>query len=317
MSASVASKNLYELLGNDPPSDDDVPKKAPREVVKTTQSSKKKDEAPAPAANAAPRRQNNRHTGNERAFRDREAGSDRNVNRGTGEAPAQRGNRGTRGGRGGRREFDRHSQTGKAEHPKQADQAWGATEGNSEWQDELAGAELAQKDAAGANPADPNAATPDAEAETPAEEEGPKVKTYEEYLAELEEKKAQLGGKPEIRKPTDAAQNKKWANAKEFTKEEAEYFAGESREKTRIRERKQKQVLDIDMRFNEPARGGDRPTRGGRGGRGGDRAPRGAPRGGDRAPRGDRAAAPRAARAPAGAQPVNLKDDKAFPTLGA
>lgn len=69
------------------------------------------------------------------------------------------------------------------------------------------------------------------------------------------------------------------------------------------------------MRFNEPARGGDRAPRGGRGGRGGDRAPRGAPRGGDRAPRGDRAGAPRAPRA--GAQPVNLKDDKAFPTLGA
>lgn len=99
--------------------------------MKNTQTTKKKDEAPAAPANAS-RRQNNRHTGNERgkswrftnfhiisnwnfaAFRDREAGSDRNINRGTGEAPAQRGNRGTRGGRGGRREYDRHSQTGKA-----------------------------------------------------------------------------------------------------------------------------------------------------------------------------------------------------------
>ncbi|TGZ79095.1 hypothetical protein EX30DRAFT_373242 [Ascodesmis nigricans] len=311
MSASVASKNLYELLGNDPP-EDDVPKKAPRVVVKTTNTTKKQDEKPQTATGGFRGGRGNRFSGNEGAFRDRDAGRDSNRSRNTEPSGAPTRGRG-RGGRGGRREFDRHNTTGRDEHEKQVNHGWGAPEGNSEWQDELAGAALAAKDAEGANPADPNAAAPEVDAEAAAaEEEGPKTKTYDEYLAELAQRQAELGPRSDVRKPNEGTQDKKWANAKPFTKQEGEYFAGEAKDKSRNRERKQKQVVDIDMRFTEPSRGerggrggrGGRGDRGGRGGRGGDR---GAPRAerGERGGRGGRAAAP-----------VNLADDSAFPSLG-
>jgi plasminogen activator inhibitor 1 RNA-binding protein len=265
-------------------------------------------------------------------------------NTGDNGAPAR--GRGGRGGRGGRREFERRDATGKeyasiqhytefvelllillcSEHEKQANLAWGSNEGNSEWNDELAGAEIAQKELTDAAPDVAAEVT-----ETPEEEET-KTKTYDEYKAELAARQAELGRPTEIRKPNEGARNdKKWAAAKELSKEEeAAYFAGESKDKTRTRERKTKQFVEVETRFVEPRenrpRGGgergergDRGGRGGRGdrgdrprgGRGGDRGDRSAPRGGDRAPRGDR----RPARAPGA--PVNVKDEAAFPSLGA
>jgi len=324
MSASVASKNIFALLGNDPPEEgDDQPKPIPREVVKSVVSSRKQDEKVAPSASAVTggfrgdRRggRGGKYSGNEQAFRDREAGRENNRSKTTEDGVPVRGGHGRgRGRTGGRRDHDRQSATGIAEHEKQAAHGWGAPKGDSEWNDELAAAEIAQKDAAGtSDPADPNVA----EGETAAEPEEPeeKFKTLDEYLAERAARQADLGPPSEIRRPNEGTRdNKKWANAKALPKEDdGDYFAGESKDKSRNRERKQKQLLDIEPRFveaRENRRGGDRGGRGGRGGEG-----RGRGRG---APRGDRGGERGGAR---GGRPsnagVNIMDEKAFPTLGA
>jgi len=332
MSASVASKNIFELLGNDPPEDDDAPKVIPKEVVKSVNTTRKRDEKVAPSAQSvtggyAPRgdrrgRGGGRYTGNEQAFRDRDAGRDSNRSKTTEDGVSPRGGQGRgRGGRRGGREHDRQSATGIGEHEKQAAHGWGAQKGESEWNDEIAAAEIAQKDAAGtSDPSDPNA-TEEGEAAEPEEPEE-KTKTLDEYLAERAARQADLGPPQEIRRPNEGTQNKKWANAKAIERDEesGDYFAGESKDKTRNRERKQKQLLDIEPRFVEPRenrRGGDR---GGRGGRGGERgrgrgAPRGdrGDRGSDRPARGSGGSGGGGGRNPA----VNIMDKDAFPTLGA
>jgi plasminogen activator inhibitor 1 RNA-binding protein len=198
---------------------------------------------------------------------------------------------------------------------KQANHGWGAIEGDAELKDEQAGDAIAKADQK-----DPEAAAAEPEAEPEPEDNSI---SYTDYLAQLAEKKLQLGaGVPEARKPIDK-QDKKWANAKAISKDDEEDFvAGSGGKAKRERERKQKQVLDIDQRFVEApertgGRGGfrggrgrgDGPSRGGRGEGGfrggrGDGA-RGRGRGGDR-PRG----------APRGGASINTSDTSAFPSLG-
>ncbi|WYZ40441.1 hypothetical protein EsH8_IV_000782 [Colletotrichum jinshuiense] len=332
---SVASKNLFELLGND--AEDDTPQAPVKTVDKNTMRSTKRGvepEAPSRAAanTGAPRRNN--ASGNEAAFRDRGAGSDRNRGKTT-EEPARGGPRGgygarARGGRGGRfprERDDRHTKGLASGSEKQAAQSWGATEGEAERKDEQAGEAIAQAEAK------------DAEAEAGASEEPaePEEKhiSYTEYLAQQAEKKAALEGNTEVRKPNEGTKLKKeWTTAKEVTREEEDFMIGTGGKTKRERERKTKQLIDIDQRYVEPerpqggrggrggprggARGGDRGDRGDRGGRGGrgrgdaprGDAPRGAPRGGAA-----RGAAPRGGRREAGAQ-INTKDESAFPSLG-
>jgi hypothetical protein len=96
--------------------------------------------------------------------------------------------------------------------------------------------------------------------DTPVAEPEPEdnSKSYEEYLAELAEKKLALGaGIPEARKPNEGKQDKKWANAKPIAKEDEEDFvAGSGGKAKRVRERAKKEVLEIDQRFVEaPDRG--------------------------------------------------------------
>lgn len=158
-------------------------------------------------------------------------------------------------------------------------------------------------------------------AEPEAEEE--KLVSYETYLAQQAEKKLALEGPKEARQANEGSKlDKKWAEAKPLVKDEDDEFisaAGTGKSK-RERERKVKQVVDIEPRFVEPER-----TRGGRGGRGGSRG--GPSRGGERAPRGDRGAprgerggaprgAPRGGRGGAQAAPINTSDQQAFPSLG-
>jgi plasminogen activator inhibitor 1 RNA-binding protein len=168
--------------------------------------------------------------------------------------------------------------------------------------------------------------------DTPVAEPEPEdnSKSYEEYLAELAEKKLALGaGIPEARKPNEGKQDKKWANAKPIAKEDEEDFvAGSGGKAKRVRERAKKEVLEIDQRFVEaPDRGGrggggfrggrgrgDGPSRGGRGdgnfrGRG-DRGGRGR---GDGSFRGARGGAPRGG---SGSASINTEDTSAFPALG-
>jgi plasminogen activator inhibitor 1 RNA-binding protein len=213
---------------------------------------------------------------------------------------------------------------------KQAGHGWGANEAGAELADEQAGEAIAKSDEK-----DGGDASADAEKlpEVEAEPEDNSI-SYSDYLAQQAEKKLSLGSSaPALRKANEGSkEDKKWANAKELAKQEEEAFIeGSGPKAKRERERKAKQVVEIDQRFVEaPERGGRGEGRGrggrgrgdgarggrgefrgrgdgfrgrgeGRGGRGrGDGAPRGAPRGG---PRG-------------GAAPINTEDTKAFPSLG-
>ncbi|KAK3322602.1 hypothetical protein B0H66DRAFT_639011 [Apodospora peruviana] len=327
---SVASKNLYELLGNDDP-DSDVPSGPVKTVDKTSTHTTKRNTdglapAKAPVTTGGSRRGG--ASGNEAAFRDRNAGSDRNRSKPADEAPrgGARGGRdargrGGRGARHSRQEGERHSRSvpgGGSE--KQAAQSWGATEGNAELKDEQAGEEIAQTE-------QKEAVAEDAAAEVPEEEEDKHI-SYADYVAQQAEKKAALEAEAALRlrqANEGIKENKKWANAKPLVKEEDEdYFAGTGGKAKRERERKTKQVVEIDQRYVEPerTRGGDRGDRGGRGGggrgrgdgaRGGGRgrgAPRGEFRGGNRGRGGAEGGAPAARSA------VNPNDESAFPSLG-
>ncbi|KAG9247636.1 hypothetical protein BJ878DRAFT_491768 [Calycina marina] len=339
--ADITSKNLYELLGNDHDQDSDKEPEPPVKVVDKTPARNTKRNAPAeaPASKPAQAGGEGRGTrrggfqGNEGAFRDRTAGSTANRGKPTEEniregGQSRRG--GGRGGRGGDRQFDRHSRTVGGESEKQAAHGWGANEGNAELDDEQAGEAIAKADQ---KDGDAAAEPTDAEPED-------NSKSYEEYLAELAEKKLALGdGVLEARKANEGSkQDKKWANAKAITKEEEEDFvAGSGGKSKRERERKQKQTIDIDQRFIEAAetsRGG-RGGRGGPGGRGrGDGQFRGRGEGsrggrgrgdGEHRGRGGRGGGDRGSFAPRGAtrnnasgpaSSINTDDTKAFPSLG-
>jgi hypothetical protein len=103
---------------------------------------------------------------------------------------------------------------------KQAGHGWGANEGEAELKDEQAGEAIAK-----AEQKEGEAADADAEAEP----EDTSI-SYSEYLAQLAEKKLQLGaGVPEARKPNEGSkQDKKWATAKPISKEDEEDFVAGS-----------------------------------------------------------------------------------------
>ncbi|KAI2630784.1 hypothetical protein GGR54DRAFT_584168 [Hypoxylon sp. NC1633] len=268
---SVASKNLFDLLGNDVEGDE-APSGPVKTVDKTTMRSTKRNvepqaPVPSPVVNTGARRTG--PGGNEGAFRDRNAGSDSNRRKPTDDAPRS-GNRGggrdarVRGGRGGRAPRDRDDRHTKGPQAsggsdKQAAQAWGATEGDAEQKDEQVGEDIAQTELKEATAEDAQ----DAPA-TPAEPEDKHV-SYADYLAQQAEKKLALGENLEIRKPNEGTKvDKKWANAKALVKEDDDNYVSASGGKVkRERERKAKQLVEIDQRYVEP----DRP-RGGRGGGG-------------------------------------------------
>ncbi|KUJ21007.1 uncharacterized protein LY89DRAFT_681639 [Mollisia scopiformis] len=348
--SAVASKNLYELLGNDHDEDSDKEPEPPVKVVDkpVARTNKRNAPAEAPASKSAtpPQARGGRRggfAGNEGAFRDRNAGSANNRSKPIEDGvqqdrpPRAQGTYDGRG-RGGRSRgggnYDRHSRGVGGESEKQAAHGWGATEGGAELADEQAGEAIANAEQKEALTGDGEAA-PATESAEPAAEPEPEDNSisYADYLAQQAEKKLALGaGVPEPRKPNEGSkQDKKWANAKAIAKEEEEDFvAGSGGKAKRERERKQKQVLEIDQRFVEaPERGGRGGFRGGRGegrGRGGrgefrggrgDGRPRGGrgeggpPRGDGRAPRGSGGSAPRG-----GAANLKIEDTSAFPSLG-
>ncbi|KAI1777592.1 hypothetical protein F4818DRAFT_407199 [Hypoxylon cercidicola] len=273
---SVASKNLFDLLGNDVEGDE-APSGPVKTVDKTTMRTTKRNVEPQAPAKPVTNPTGARRAGpggNEGAFRDRNAGSASNHRKSTDEAPrgGPRGGRdargrGGRGGRFSRDRDDRHTKGVASGSEKQAALSWGATEGDAEQKDEQVGEEIAQTELKEATAED--AENP----ATPAEPEDKHV-SYEEYLAQQAEKKLALGESLEIRKPNEGTKvDKKWANAKALTKDDDDNYVPATAGKVkRERERKAKQLLDIDQRYVEPER-----TRGGRGGRGGSRG--GAPRG--------------------------------------
>jgi len=341
----IASKNLYELLGNDHDEDSDKEPEPPVKVIDKTPARNTKRNAPAEApASKAPTASEGRggrrggyQGGNEGAFRDRNAGSASNRGKPTGEEGGQdRRAHGTydgrgrgRGGRGGAR-LDRHSNTVGGDSEKQAAHGWGANEGEAELNDEQAGEAIAKAEQKEALTGDGDAPPTDGAVDAEAEPEDNSI-SYADYLAQQAEKKLALGtGVPEARKPNEGSkQDKKWANAKAIAKEEEEDFvAGSGGKAKRERERKQKQVVDIDQRFVEaPERGGrggggfrggrgrgDGPPRGGRGEFRGDRGRGGGDRG--RA-RGDSRGPPRGGPRNNGpSSTINTSDPTAFPSLG-
>lgn len=165
----------------------------------------------------------------------------------------------------------------------------------------------------------------DAAAGQPAAEPEPEdnSKSYADYLAEQAEKKLRLNDNVrEARKPNEGSkQDKKWAQAKAFTKDEEddEYMAGKSGKEKRERQRKEKTRLEVDLRYVEPSggRGGGERGRGGRG-RGGERG-RGRGRGDAYRGRGDgeyRGGGYRGNRGDRDVSSVNVSDESAFPSLG-
>jgi plasminogen activator inhibitor 1 RNA-binding protein len=176
-------------------------------------------------------------------------------------------------------------------------QGWGGQSGEKEWDDERAAEKIAQND--------------ENEPQTPAGEEAQepadKSKSYTDYLAE---KAAQgdLSAKP-VRSANEGSKvDSKWAQAKELKRdsEDEEYIKAKEDKSKREKARKEKNYVDVDLRFVEPARGASGPRGRGRGGRGGDRGGRGA--------RGGRGNGPRPERS-SGAAPVTV-DEKNFPSLG-
>ncbi|KJZ72954.1 hypothetical protein HIM_07717 [Hirsutella minnesotensis 3608] len=311
--SNVASQNRFAYLGNDDDGEEKpiVPVKTVDKAVNRTSKRNVEPQAPqAPVASGGNRRGGFR--GNEGAFRDRGAGSDRNHGRSTEETPRDgpRGGygarvRGSRGSRRPREQDDRHPSRagGHGGSDKQAAHSWGATEGNAELKDEQAGEAIARSE-------HKDALAEDGAAEEPAEPEDKNV-SYSDYLAQQAEKKLALEAGFKVREANEGSKlDKKWANAKTLEKEEEDFIAASGGKSKRERERKTKQTIDFDPRFVEPerTRGG---ARGGRGGRGGER---GGQRGGDRG----RGGAPfRGARGGRdNAAPINTSDQAAFPSLG-
>ncbi|KAL4970089.1 putative telomere and ribosome associated protein Stm1 [Aspergillus stella-maris] len=290
---------LSRIVGNDPELDPNrEPEPPTRALDKPAPRHGKRDapkEAPARPEGAAPRR-GGRATGNEAAFRDRNAGSRNNREKPTEETGANP--RHERGGRPARR--DRQPRTGQADTRKQVNQGWGNQDGEKTWDDEKAADNIAKAD-------ENEPQTPAEESEEPAD----KSKSFADYLAEKAARE-DLSAKPVRAANEGAKTDKKWAGAKEFKRNEDEeaYIAGKERESKAGKQRKEKNYLDVDMRFVEaPRTSAPRGRGGGRGGRGagrGDRGDRGSGRGGrGNGPRSDR---------PASA--TVTVDEKNFPSLG-
>ncbi|KAH7170230.1 hypothetical protein EDB81DRAFT_774789 [Dactylonectria macrodidyma] len=319
--SGVASKNPYALFGNDSDGEEKpvVPVKTVDKASTRTTKRNVEPQAPVRAAGAGSNRRG--PGGSEGAFRDRAAGSDRNQGRSTDEAARgdRRGGYGARvrGGRGSRHPRDRDDRHpskagGHGGSEKQTDKSWGAAEGTAELKDEQAGEAIAQSE------------KKDVEEDAAQEPEEPEEKqvSYDEYLAQVAEKKLAIEGDIQVRSANEGSKlDKKWANAVALENEETDYFAPTGGKKQRERERKVKQTIDFDPRFVEPERTGGRGGRGGRGGaRGGERGGRGG-RGGERgrggADRGRGAPAPRTRGGrDNAAAPINTSDQSAFPSLG-
>ncbi|EEQ84075.1 uncharacterized protein BDCG_00880 [Blastomyces dermatitidis ER-3] len=330
--SDVRSKNLYELLGNDPEEDSDREPSPPTSAITKAAPRYGKREGPSepprsanPANARAPRagRAGGNRYGNEQAFRDHDASARANRSKPV-DAPLPDIPTGVvknRDVRGNLLREDRTNRSDRTETNKQVEQGWGATDGEANWDDERAAAASAKrekKEGPGSEPADAEAAA----AAAAAAEAEDKAKSYAEYLAEQAEQRREDLGVKEARKPNEGVKaDKKWATARQFKRDEDEeaYIKGKEEKARREKARKEKAFVEVDMRFVEQPRGGRGGGRGGGGRGGGDRGrggnggrggggrggefrggagPRGGPRGG-----------------PAAGPSVNV-DEKNFPALG-
>jgi len=277
--SQIASKNLYELLGNDLELDPNREPEPPTKVIdKPVQRTGKRNPAAEGAAKDAPRPAAAARGGRTDAAGAQKPREDRprREPRGDGAGRSERGRGRGRGGRGdgarGARPVrdDRHSHTGIGEHEKQAGHGWGFQEGSAEWTDEKAGADLAAAEAKNDDSADPAASTgPDGVNAAPEPEED-NTKSYEQYLADLKEKRQALAGDSlAIRKPNEGS-SQKFPEGKPVERAHEEYFAGAGAKQHRAKETKTKNSLALDGQYYAAPDTGDRGRGGARGGRGAD-----------------------------------------------
>lgn len=210
-----------------------------------------------------------------------------------------RGNFGDRRGRGGRgRAFDRQSGSDRT-GVRGVEKKEGHGKGN--WgndKDELAGETEAVADEP-QEPLPPREKTAEELAYEAELAEFAKMKTLKEFKEQQKKDAAGFN----VRKAGEGAQE----NFGKLVPLQKEVFEDKSPEVVVVRKETTKKVLDINIQFADPSRGGGRGDRGGdrpRGGRGG--------RGGDR-PRGGRGGN----RSAGGAAPFDASSTEAFPALGA
>ncbi|OJD12019.1 hypothetical protein AJ78_07322 [Emergomyces pasteurianus Ep9510] len=331
--SDVRSKNLYELLGNDPEEDSDREPEPPTTAITKPAARHGKREGPSeppraanPANARAPRpgRGGGGRYGNEQAFRDRDASARANRSKPV-DAPLPDIPTGVvknRDVRGNLLREDRTNRSDRTVTSKQVEQGWGATSGESAWEDERAGEATARKEGREGSAGEGNNA--DAEAAAAAAEAEDKAKSYAEYLAEQAEQRREDLGVKEARKPNEGVKaDKKWATAKELKRDDDEeaYIKGKEEKARREKARKEKAFVEVDMRFVEQPRGGrgggEGGHRGGRGGRGGERGHGGRGGAGGRGRGGEfRGGAPRGGRGGPPAGPSVNVDEKNFPALG-
>ncbi|KAI5279552.1 hypothetical protein KEM54_004132, partial [Ascosphaera aggregata] len=223
----------------------------------------KRNEAPAPrrANPDRARPQKPRAGGNEGAFRDRDAG--RNANRqkpleARGERRHPTGHTEGRDLRGNPVNNDRQPHSNRVDSKKNVAQAWGSVDAQAELRDEQAGEDIAKAESAEEN------------AENAFDNE-PKFKSYADYMAERASTKPEDLGVKAARQPTTTSDA--FANARAVNHDDEDtYIKGKETKSSRQRARKEKNFLDVDIRYVEPPRTGGRGDgprgRGGRGGRG-------------------------------------------------
>jgi len=147
------------------------------------------------------------------------------------------------------------------------------------------------------------------------EEEEDNTLTLDQYLAQRKEKENELLPKLEgVRKANEGSDETLWKNAVQVAKndEEGSYFVGKTKSAPKARAKKaEKEVIEIEAKFERPARGGGRGRgRGDGGDRGERRGGRGRGRGGDRGANrsfGHGGGAP--------TSNINMDDQSAFPSL--
>lgn len=212
----------------------------PREIVKKTTSLKKTD---TPPEKKRPSKNKPAPTGNEAAFRDRNAGRAANKAKSTEVPPAPK-----KGGKPKSLPGDRKLRSGKVDSEKALKQAG--------WSDKDAAKELEIEEAAEADA--------EAEAAEDAQSLEPKVakKSLQEYLAERNSQGAGLVTAKATRK-VEAIEGEKIEKVKE------EFVAPSVEKKQKQKARKEKQFLDFSPVFADEARESPRGGKGGRGGRGG------------------------------------------------
>ncbi|KAF5102063.1 hypothetical protein D0Z00_000523 [Geotrichum galactomycetum] len=276
--------------------DDETPRVSAgpvREVVKKTTTSKKADAAPAPRAGARSHKKP-AATGNEAAFRDRNAGRAANRSKPTEPASGDNKNRRAKNPRP-----DRHSQTGKTDSEKKVHKGWGDDKKKAD--DEAAGEEIAKEEAAA-----------DAAEEAAAPEEVDNSLTLEQYLEELKIKSAETETERSIRKANEGADDSKWKTSALEHKEQESFVPATKSKVLKSKAKKEKVIIDFEPVLGSPS--SERSERRG----GNDRGPRGGDRRNARGGNGPRGGAARGARKPAApSQSVNISNTDEFPVLGA